>query len=187
MTPDHAQLVEATLQSAYARTIEWHNNLAIPLGKNPPQYTHEMLWNCPLARDLSALVNYVEGYEVQKDITLVLMRLARALFGHTLEKQGYRLPRNFQKTALGELMYEAFARYFPPDAWMKTSEVVKLFGVKRQTVYDWAEEGQLAPYYVKGTQVFLRKDIMRYHERWLRKKHQAQQKGLVTQLGGAES
>jgi len=186
MTPDHSQLIQETLQLATNRANEWISRMAIPAGKNPPQYTADMMWNSPLGRDLQLIVNYVEGYQVPEDVTLALTRSCRTLFGHTLAPQGYRLPHKFYKTPLGELMYAAFARYFPPDAWMRTSEVVKLFGIKRQTVYDWVEEGKLVAYYIKGTQMFLRKDIMRYHERWRRKKQQAQQKGLVVQLGGAE-
>ncbi len=184
MTPDHAQIVETTLQLAYTQTMTWNTRMAIPFGKNPPPYTTEMMWNSPLGLDLSALVMYVEGYQPQEDITVVVARLARTLFRETLG-QSDRLPRDFHHTPLGALMHEAFARYFPKDAWMKTSEVVTLFGVKRQTVYDWVEQGVLAAYYVKGTQMFLRKDITRYYERWSRKK---QHKALgVQHLAGDES
>ncbi len=67
MTPDHQQTIETTLQLAYARALEWNKNLAIPPGKNPPQYTHEMLWNSPLGRDLVTVAGYVEGYSSSED------------------------------------------------------------------------------------------------------------------------
>ena len=69
-------------------------------------------------------------------------------------------------------MFAAFVRYFAPNAWMRTSEVVKLYGVERQTIYDWAEEGKLAAYYVKGIQVFLRQQIEKHHAEWLQRKQQ---------------
>ena len=65
MTPDHEQLVERTLQLAYARTGEWMKSLAIPLGKNPPIYTRAMMWSSPLGQDLQAIANSVEGYPVE--------------------------------------------------------------------------------------------------------------------------
>lgn len=170
MTPDHQQTIENTLQLAYARTFELSNALAIPQGKKPIQYTRDMLWSCPLARDLQAIAAYIEGYQVQEDITITLQRIARTLFGHTLSQQGFRLPPKFQHTPLGKMMFAAFERYFPPNAWMTTAEVQKLFQVKRQTVYDWAEEGKLTAYFVNGRQVYLRQQVEKlYNTR--RKQH----------------
>jgi excisionase family DNA binding protein len=183
MTPDHQQTIENTLQLAYARTIELTNMFAIPQGKNPPSYTRDMLWNCPLAHDLQAVASYIEGYQVQEDITITLQRATRTLFGHTLSQQGIRLPLKFHKTPLGKMMFLAFERYFPATAWMTTAEVQKLFSVKRQTVYDWAEEGKLAPYYVGGKQVYLRSQIEKFHAAWMQQKQRQQQhKGIVKQL-----
>lgn len=173
MTPDHQQTIEQTLQLVYARAIELNTLLNVPLVKNPSPYTREIMWNSPLGRDLAAVAHYVEGYQAQEDIPLLLGRIARALFGHTLSQQGFRLPHKFHKTKLGELLFAAFACYYPATAWMRTSEVQKLFGVKRQTIYDWAEEGKLSPYFVKGTQMFLRSQVEQFHTTWL---HQKQQK-----------
>jgi Helix-turn-helix domain len=177
MTPDHQKLIEDTLQLAYARAIEWQHGMAIPMGKNPPPYTTEMLWSCPLAHDLAAIANYVEGYAPTEDITAILARIARTLFGQTLSKTTIRLPHTFHQTPLGEMMFAAFARYFPSNAWMSTAEVQRLFQIKRQTVYDWAEEDKLAAYWVNGKQVYLRQQIETYHARWLRRK---QRKGMST-------
>ncbi len=176
MTPDHHQTIENTLISAYARTVEWNNTMKIPQGKNPPQYTHEMLWASPLGLDLQAIANYVEGYQAPEDITLILARVARALFGHTLNRSGFRLPWKFHHTPLGKMMFAAFARYFPASAWMTTAEVQRLFGVKRQTVYDWAEEGKLTPYFVEGKQVYLHEQVEQFHSTW------SQHKGIVQKL-----
>jgi excisionase family DNA binding protein len=172
MTPDHQQLIENTLQAAYARAIEMNTSLTIQPGKNPPKYTHEMMWNSPLGQDLTTIANYVEGHPTQEDIRAPLSRVARAIFGNTL-RQGIRLPRQFQKTPLGEMMYAAFARYYPATGWMRTSEVVKLFGVKRQTIYDWVEEEKLSAYYVKGIQMFRRSEIEQIHAVWLKRKQQS--------------
>lgn len=172
MTPDHQKTIERSLQSAYARTSELITSMAIPPGKNPPPYTTEMMWNSPLGRDLTAIANYVEGYQIQEDATVIVQRVARTLFGDILNQKTFRLPRKFHKSSLGEMLYAAYARYFPVTAWMRTSEVVKLYGVKRQTVYDWVEEGQLAAYYVNGIQVFLRKQIEQQHAAWLKRKNQ---------------
>jgi excisionase family DNA binding protein len=162
MTPDHQQVIENTLQLAYARCMEWNNMLSIPQGKNPPKYTHEMLWGSPLAHDLVAIASYVEGYPAAEDITVVVARVARTLFGHTLNQTGFRLPFKFHRTPLGEMMFKAFERYFPPPAWMTTAEVQRLCGVRRQTIYDWAEEGKLAAYYVGGKQVYLRQQVEQF-------------------------
>ena len=170
MTPDHQQLIERTLQFAYARSTEFINSMAIPPGKNPPKYTVEMMWASPLGKDLTAIANYVEGYQIQEDVTVVIGRIMRILFGHTLNQKGYRPPRQFHKTPLGEMIFAAFTRHFPPDAWMRTAEVVKLYGVKRQTIYDWAEEGKLPAYYVRGTQMFHRKQVEKHHAEWLERK-----------------
>jgi Helix-turn-helix domain len=169
MTPDHQRLIENTLQLAYARSVEWTNSLAVPLDKNLPSSTREMLWKSPLGQDLQTIANYVEGYPVEA-INETVARTVRVLFGQTLSSTDIRLPRNFHKMALGQLLFDAYARYYPSDAWMSTSEVQKLFGVKRQSVYDWAEEGKLVAYHVKGIQKFLRKDVTRYHDHWLRRK-----------------
>jgi excisionase family DNA binding protein len=176
MTPDHQKTIEDTLQAAYARAIEWNNSMAIPQGKNPPQYTYEMLWACPLGHDLQAIAQYVEGYPVPEDITIILSRVVRALFGNTLSRTSFHLPLKFHRTPLGIMLFAAFERYFPASAWMTTAEVQKLFGVKRQTVYDWAEEGKLAPYYVGGKQVYLRQAVGQLHAT------RRQQKGIITQL-----
>lgn len=126
-----------------------------------------MMWNSPLGRDLVAIAHYVEGYPPpQEGIPALLNRTARLLFGHTLNPQG------FQKQPLGELFYAAFARYIPKEQLMRTHEVQKLFGVKRQTVYDWAEDDTLVPYYVNGTMMFARPQVEQFHARWLRKKQQ---------------
>lgn len=182
MTPDHQRTIEATLQSAYARAIEWSRQMAIPLGKNPPQYTYEMLWASPLARDLTTIAAYVEGHPTQEDIPAILTRVCRILFGQTLNQTGFRLPHRFHRTPLGEMMFEAFARYFPSSAWMTTAQVQKLFGIKRQTVYDWAEEEKIVPYYVGGKQVYLRQQIEKFHATWMQQKQRQQQKSVVTQL-----
>src|SRR5450432_2909692 len=122
MTPDHEQLVESTLQLAYARTGEWMKNLAIPVGTNPPVYTKGMMWSSPLGQDLQAIANYVEGYPAP-EIAEIISRATRILFGQTLDASNIRLPRDFHKTPLGQLLNDAYTRQYPADAWMRTSEV----------------------------------------------------------------
>ncbi len=79
-------------------------------------------------------------------------------------------------------MFDAFARYHPASAWMRTSEVQKLFGVQRQTIYDWAEEERLTAFFVKGTQMFLRSQVEQFHAIWMHQKQQKAQHNVVTQL-----
>ena len=175
MTPDYGQLIANTLQLAHGRTVEWLGSMAIPLGKNPPTYTPEMMWNSPLGRDLVAIAHYVEGYPPpQEGIPALLNRTARSLFGHTLSPQGFRLPKDFHKQPLGQFFYAAFARFIPKEQLMRTHEVQKLFGVKRQTIYDWVEDDTLVPYFVNGTMMFARPQVEQFHTRWLRKKQQRQ-------------
>jgi excisionase family DNA binding protein len=42
----------------------------------------------------------------------------------------------------------------------KMSEVCQLFGVTRQTIYDWIEHGKLKPYKVRSRVYFLHNDII---------------------------
>lgn len=171
MTPDHQQLIESTLQLAYARSLAWLSSMAIPQGLNPPLYTKGMMWNSPLGQDLQVIANSVEGYPVE-EVGESLTRVSRILFGQTLDASNIRLPRDFHKTPLGQLLNDAYTRQYPADAWMRTSDVQKLFGVKRQTIYDWAEEGNLTAYHIKGTQMFRRKHVEQFHGRWLAQKRQ---------------
>ena len=175
MTPDHKTTIQSALEAAYTRTVELNNALNIPTGKNPPTYTYDLLWASPLAHDLTAIAEYTEGHQAPEDISLILSRAARTLFGDALNKAGYRLPHRFHKTQLGKMMYEAFARYFPSNAWMTTAEVQRLLNVKRQTIYDWAEEGRLTAYFVDGKQVYLRQQIEKFHT-------SRRSKGIATQL-----
>ena len=173
MTPDHQQTIEDTLQLAYARTVEWNTIMAVPQGKNPPKYTHDMLWNSTLGRDLTALAKYIEGYSSSEDIAIPINRINRALFGYTLKQTGFRLPHKFHQTPLGKMMFEAFARYYPATVWMTTAQVQKLLQVKRQTVYDWAEEGKLVAYFVNEKQVYHRQQIEKFQ---ITREKQKQQK-----------
>ena len=93
---------------------------------------HEMLWASPLGRDLQNIAHYVEGYQPPEDITLTVTRVARTLFGDTLNDYGYRLPLKFHRTPLGIMMFEAFVMRLPglsthPDVFSTTRRLPGIY------------------------------------------------------------
>lgn len=176
MTPGHRQLVDAILQVVGNRAVELIACLNYPLGKNPPQATIEGARQSQLGRDLEMIVHYVEGHPIDgKEADAAIQRVLRAAYGYTLHPKGYRLPKDWQKTDLGILIGEAHTRMIPAKDLIGTAEVQRVFKVKRQTVYDWVDEGKLAAYYIHGKQMFYRPYIQREAEKRARAKQGIQQ------------
>lgn len=171
MTPGHRQLVDTLLHAVANRTIELITSLNYPLGKNPPQPTIEVARQSQLGRDLEMIVAYVEGHTLDsKEVDTAIQRVLRIAYGYTLNQKGYKLLKDWQKTPLGELIGEAYTRMIPGKDLMGTAEVQRVFGVKRQTVYDWVDEGKLVAYYIHGKQMFYRPSIQKEVEKRARAK-----------------
>lgn len=157
MTPNHQKILDETLNAAYARMAEQINALNYPVAKEK-QYNQDHLRGSQLAHDLTLIINFVEGYQVEENPSKVIDRVFRILHGR-LASPGYMLPKGFHKTPLGELIYAAYELLIPRDKLMTTGEVRKAFGVQRQTIYDWVEENRLTAYYIRGQQMFYRPQI----------------------------
>jgi hypothetical protein len=176
MTPAHRTLVDSTLVAVHNRATELINAVGYALGKNPPEPTIESARQSPLGRDLEMIVAYVEGHSIDgKEIDAAIQRVLRIIYGYTLNLKGYKLLKDWQKTPLGELIGEAYTRLFPPKDLMGTAEVQRAFGVKRQTVYDWVDEGRLTAYYIHGKQMFYRPQIRHEVEKRARAQSGVQQ------------
>ena len=160
MTPLHRQLVDTTLVAVHNRAVELVNVTNYPLGKNPPEPTIENSRESPLGRDLEKVVQFVEGYKAETaEIDQAIQRILRIIYGYTLERAGFRLIPGWQKTPVGELISEAYTRIIPAKDLMGTAEAQRALGVKRQTIYDWVDEGKLTAYYIHGKQMFYRPHI----------------------------
>lgn len=160
MTPAHRKLVNSTLVAIHNRATELINAVNYQLGKNPPERTIEASRLSHLGHDLELIVAYVEGHQVEvSEVDPAIQRVLRIIYGYTLNLKGYHLLTGWQKTPLGELIGKAYTRMIPPKDLMGTAEVQRAFGVKRQTVYDWVDEGKLIAYYIHGKQMFYRPHI----------------------------
>jgi hypothetical protein len=157
ITPNHLQVIDLALQSIYARVHE----LAPVLGYSaPPPLDLNQVREGSLAKKLRIIARYAEGYDLgQGSILPTIQHVARLLYPIPMSTEGYRLPPDFHKTPLGEMVNDALARHFPRESRMTVGEVRKLLGVTRQTVHDWAEDGLLLPIYEKGTLTFHRPQV----------------------------
>lgn len=176
MTPEHRQVLDQILTSVTNRAAELLAVVAYPLGKNPPPPTMETVRQSPLGRDLELIVAYIEGHQVERNAAdEAIARVYRALYGQTMSQKGYKLPKDWQKTPFGELIGAAHAKMIPPKDLMGTAEVMRAFAIKRQTVYDWVDEGRLVAHYIRGTQMFYRPYILREVEKRARAKRGVEQ------------
>ena len=176
MTPAHRKLVDQTLVAVHNRASELIHAVGYALGKNPPEPSIESVRQSPLGRDLEMVVAYAEGHtRDEKEVDAAIGRILRIIYGYTLDLEGYKLLKDWQKTPLGELIGEAHTRMFPAKDLMGTTEVQRAFGVKRQTIYDWVDEGKLTAYYIHGKQMFYRVQIQHEVEKRARAKAGVQQ------------
>lgn len=157
ITPNHRQVIDQTLHIMYARVHE----LAPGLGySTPPPLDLNQIRKGSLAKALQHIARYAEGYDLGPGSILPpIHHVACLLYPVPTSTSGYRLPPDFHKTPLGEMVNEALARHFPRERRMMVGEVRKLLGVTRQTVHDWAEDGLLRPIYEKGTLTFHRPEV----------------------------
>jgi hypothetical protein len=166
MTPLHQQLIDALLSQVQQRTQELITVTALPIG-NTKEQTIEQLRQSPLGVHLTAIANYAEGhaytFATAHDVRQSIGYVGRAIFGE-IEANTYRFPPKFHKMPLGHFINEALARFYreeQPGHLLKVGQVCKRFGVARQTVHEWIEEGRLYATYIDGLAYLSVQDVER--------------------------
>jgi len=166
MTPAHQRILDDLLTRTHQRTVELATATNFPVGKRPEEQTIERLRESPLGQHLAAIFNYAEGYDYpyEGDVRTSAGIITRYLFGDTLSTQRYRLPSKFHRTPLGKEVHAALARFFTeqrPGQLMSMQQMREHFGVKRQTVHQWIEDGLVFAVYIDNQTHFYRKDVER--------------------------
>ena len=94
--------------------------------------------------------------------------VARCLYGEPLAAQGFRLLQKWQCSELGTLVHAAMLHFYEkerPGQLLTVTDMRKLFGVKRQTVHQWIEDGLIFAVYRGDTPLFYRKDVTQLQQR----------------------
>ena len=169
MTPTHQQLVDDILVRMHNRTRELMQS-CLPALKNPlPEAPRELLQDTPLGKHLAAIAHYEEGYPYpyQGDVRASIDFLAHCLYGDPLAPQGFRLPQKWQRSPLGALVHSALLHFFEeerPDSLLTVTDLRTRFGVKRQSVHQWVDDGLLFAVYRGDTPLFYSKDVERFQQ-----------------------
>lgn len=167
MTPNHQQIVDAILTAMQRRVSELvaHCQQGTMLPEQPLAH----LRSSPLGEHLAAIAHYIEGYTYlyEGDVRASVTFLARCLYGDPLAAQGFRLPPKWQRGALGKLVHASLLRFYEeerPGQLLTVTEMRQLFGVRRQTVHQWIEDGLLFAVYRGDTPLFYQKDVTRFQQ-----------------------
>ena len=163
MTPEHERIVDSMLQSFAARATEHMQYL----GRTAPQLTLEQLREGPLGQDLTNMAYLAEGYPTEGNIDEMIQRVLRHCFAPMIQfstNPMLRLPKGWQKTAFGLMVGNAYRRLIPTKDRMTTAQAARALGVKRQTLYDWVEEGQIRAFYIHEKQMFHRPGVLKLVE-----------------------
>jgi hypothetical protein len=120
----------------------------------------------------------VEGYPYpfEGDVRASAGVVARCLYGDPLAPQGFRLPPKWQRTELGSLIHAAMLRFYEeerPGQLLTVTQMRKLFGVTRQTVHQWIEDGVIFAVYRGDTPLFYQKEVARLQQVRAHKQHGA--------------
>ena len=164
MTPEHQSIVDNMLKSLASRTNEALKQLAYPL-PTTVQLTIEQLRASPFGQDLTTVVHFVEGYQIDANtIDEIIKRIFRFSFAPPIQfgtnPTGLRLPKGWQKTSFGILIGNAYRKLIPVKDRMTTAQAGRALGIKRQSLYDWVEEGRITAYYIHEKQTFHRPTIL---------------------------
>lgn len=148
--PTHQQIVDTLLERMCRRVSELIRDCYPASKKQPAGPTIEQLRETLLGQHLAAIAHYVEGYPYpyEGDVRASISFVARCIYGDPLASQGFRLPQKWQRTELGKLVHNAMLRFFDeerPGKLLTVTDMRKLFGVKRQTVHQWIEDGLIFP------------------------------------------
>jgi hypothetical protein len=169
MTPIHQQLVDEILERMHQRVQELIHACQ-PAGQTKgASPTSEQLRQTVLGQHLAAIAHYVEGYPYpfEGDVRASAGFVARCLYGDPLASQGFRLPAKWQRTELGSLVHAALLRFYEeerPGQLLTVTQMRKLFGVTRQTVHQWIEDGVIFAVYRGDTPLFYQKDVTRLQQ-----------------------
>lgn len=164
MTPEHEQIVDSMLQSFAAKTTEQMQYL----GLKAPHLALAQLREGPLGQDLTNIAYLAEGYPMEGgNIDEMIQRVLRHCFAPMIQfstNTTLRLPKGWQKTPFGLMVGNAYRRLIPAKDRMTTAQASHALGVKRQTLYDWVEEGQIRAFYIHEKQMFYRPSILKLVE-----------------------
>jgi len=111
----------------------------------------------PLGVHLAAVAHYLE-----RDLRTSLTFIARCLYSDPLSTSGFCLPLKWQHTPLGKRCHTDLLRFFEeerPARLLTVTDMRKRFGVKRQTVHQWIEDGLIFAVYRSDTPLFYRNDV----------------------------
>ena len=89
---------------------------------------------------------------------------------------GFRLPAKWQRSTLGKLVHAALLRFYEeerPGQLLTVREMRQLFGVRRQTVHQWVDDGLLFAIYRGETPLFYQKDVTRFQQARARTRHES--------------
>lgn len=176
MTPIHQRIVDEVVERMYQRVQELLRACqpasAMPLASP----TREQLRQTLLGQHLAAIAHYVEGYSypIEGDVRTSASFVARCLYGDPLAPQGFRLPAKWQRTELGSLVHAALLHFYEeerPGNLLTVTQMRTLFGVTRQTVHQWIEDGVIFAVYRGDTPLFYQKDVVRLQQRRAQKQH----------------
>jgi hypothetical protein len=168
MTPVHAKLVDDLLQQFFERANEQIHVCGFYLKGGPPN--PEKLRSGPIGQHLVAIAEYGEGHSYllereDQDIRTSIAIVKRAFLGDVLSKE-YRLPPKFHQTPLGNMINDALLRFYQEQGQLLAIGTLReRFGVKRQTIHLWIEEGRITPAYLSnGETRFFLPDVERLEE-----------------------
>ncbi len=169
MTPKHQQLVDAILLSMQRRISELVSQCQQTSGKRVAEQPIERLRESPLGGHLAAIAHYVEGYAYpyQGDVRVSADFIARCLYSDPLAPQRYPFPPKWQRSELGKLVHAALLRFFEeerPGNLLTVTDMRKQFGVRRQTVHQWIDDGLIFAVYRGDTPLFYQKDVTRFQQ-----------------------
>lgn len=165
MTPDHQKLIDSLLHQAHAYVQRIVEQTDYPLGRRPDEQTIERLRASEIGQHLAALANYAEGYPYpfQEDVRVSADIVARSLLRCPLDAvNSYRIPHRFYRTPLGQLLNTCMLRFYQeerPGSLLTMGQLREQFGVTRQTVHQWIDEGTFFALYIDGETRFYKKDM----------------------------
>lgn len=155
MTDEHLKVFDETLWLLTQRV--WELAIELPsVAKARFPKTGELqpaLRESPLGKKLFRVIEFAAGDDVQatdQEIQRDLEDILRQCFASPLSAEGYTLPPDLHKTALGCILYDARARLLPPERLLRPADVVRILGVRRQTISEWIEDRTLTPEYLHG-------------------------------------
>lgn len=171
MTDEQLKIFDETLWLLTQRVWELAIELpAIAKARFPKSgELQSALRESPLGKKLFRVIAFAAGDEVQatnEEVQKDLEDILRQCFGSPLSSQGYTLPPDLHKTALGSLLYDARARLIPPEHLVRAADVARLLGVRRQAIFDWIEDRTLTPQYLHGELRFDLAQVEEVRKQW---------------------